>query len=267
MKKTRLANKQALEAWDVNAAFWDQKMGEGNDFVNLLIWPAIERLLGQVEGEHVLDIACGNGLSSRRLAAKGAHVVAFDFSKELIKHARSRSLEYSDRIEYKVVDATDEVTLSELGPGRYDTAICNMALFDIADITPLIQALPRLLKPSGRFVFSILHPCFNNLGMSHVAEMEENSGKKTTTYAVKIWKYMSSGASPSIAMNGQPKPHPFFHRPLQEIFGVCFESGFVLDGLEERAFPADYEKGGTSLSWNSNFSEIPPVLVARMILR
>ena len=165
------------------------------------------------------------------------------------------------------MDATDEPALRKLGSKQYDAAICNMALFDIADITPLLQALPHLLKPSGRFVFSIVHPCFNNSGMSHVAEMHDDAGTLTTKYAVKVWRYMSSGIEPGIAMRGQPEPHLYFHRPLQEIFGICFNAGFVLDGLEERSFPKDHKQGSSPLSWNGNFSEIPPVLVARMRLR
>jgi hypothetical protein len=38
-------NAQAKEAWDRNAAFWNDRMGEGNDFFNVLLWPAVERLL------------------------------------------------------------------------------------------------------------------------------------------------------------------------------------------------------------------------------
>jgi hypothetical protein len=41
-------------------------MGEGNDFVEVLIWPATERLLDITSGDRVLDIACGNGLTSRQ---------------------------------------------------------------------------------------------------------------------------------------------------------------------------------------------------------
>jgi len=40
----------------------------------------------------------------------------------------------------------------------------------------------------------------------------------------------------------------------------------VLDGLEERAFPPDHPSTRDYLSWGANFSEIPPVLVARMRL-
>jgi len=37
----------------------------------------------------------------------------------------------------------------------------------------------------------------------------------------------------------------------------------VIDALEERAFPPDHPPGGHPLGWGPNFSEIPPVLVAR----
>ena len=40
----------------------------------------------------------------------------------------------------------------------------------------------------------------------------------------------------------------------------------VLDGLEERAFPPDHPSTKDYLAWGANFSEIPPVLVARMRL-
>lgn len=266
MENTPQANEETRKVWDANAAFWDKRMGEGNDFVNILIWPAIERLLELKEGQHILDIACGNGLSSRRLAAKGAHVVALDFSEEMIRHARFRSTDHSDRIEYLVIDATDESALLEVGRERFDAAICNMALFDMVEISPLLQALSKLLKPGGRFVFSIVHPCFNNSGVAHVAEMEDREGKLITRYAVKIWSYMSSTVTHGIAIPGQPKLQLYFHRPLQEIFRICFQAGFVLDGLEERAFPTNYTGGSTPLSWNGNFSEIPPVLLARVRL-
>ncbi len=68
------ANESARSAWNQNAAFWDERMGGGNEFVEVLIWPATERLLALRPGERVLDIACGNGLSSRRLAAMGGKV-------------------------------------------------------------------------------------------------------------------------------------------------------------------------------------------------
>ena len=51
----RKSNNQA--AWNANAAFWDERMGDaGNDFVNVLIWPPTERLLDLLPGQSVLTL-------------------------------------------------------------------------------------------------------------------------------------------------------------------------------------------------------------------
>src|SRR5512136_1220237 len=97
-------NATTRAAWNANAAYWDERMGDdGNDFVNTLIWPPTERLLDLRAGERVLDIACGNGLYARRLAALGAQVVAFDFAAEFIALARQRTPEDA-RVSYQVLD-------------------------------------------------------------------------------------------------------------------------------------------------------------------
>ena len=57
--------------WNHNSAHWDDYMGEGNDFVEVLCWPAIEELMSIQPEQLVLDIACGNGLTSRRLGSPG----------------------------------------------------------------------------------------------------------------------------------------------------------------------------------------------------
>jgi 2-polyprenyl-3-methyl-5-hydroxy-6-metoxy-1,4-benzoquinol methylase len=78
-------------AWEANAEIWDARMGdEGNDFFNLLCWPALLSLLDIRPDRRYLDIACGNGLTSRRLAALGAQVTAFDFSSNPIEKAKAR---------------------------------------------------------------------------------------------------------------------------------------------------------------------------------
>jgi SAM-dependent methyltransferase len=194
-------------------------------------------------------------------------VTALDFSEEMIRFAQARTTEATDQIEYLILDATDEEALLKLGTGQYDAALCNMALFDMAEIQPLMRVLSHLLKPDGRFVFSVLHPCFNNSHMIQMAEMEDRAGEVVTTYSVKIYGYITPTVARGVALIGQPNPQLYFHRPLEQLLGAGFEAGFVLDGLEERAFPARFSTGSTPLSWSGHFSEIPPVLVARMRLR
>ena len=76
--------------WDANARWWDDRIGDGNDFQTLLIEPATERLLEIHEGDVILDAACGAGRFARRMAELGATVVAFDCSGEFVARARER---------------------------------------------------------------------------------------------------------------------------------------------------------------------------------
>jgi SAM-dependent methyltransferase len=265
----KAAHEQTRDAWNFNATYWDEFMGEGNDFVETLIWPPVQRLLALQPGARVLEIACGNGLYARKLANLGADVVATDFAPEMIARAKARLSPAAGKIEYEVLDATDEAALLALGERAFgerpfDAAICMMGLMDMSEIAPLMRALARLLQPGGRFIFAIMHPCFNSVHTTLMGEQEDRQGNIVTTYSVKISGYMTPSVARGAALRGQPVPHVYFHRPLQAVFGAAFSAGFVLDALEERAFPPDHPQGRNPLGWGARFSEIPPALVVRM---
>ena len=258
-------NQISKDAWNANAEIWDSRMGdEGNDFFNDLCWPVLASFLDPKPDSNILDVACGNGLTSRRLAVLGANVTAFDFSENLIEKAKTRS-NPDNRISYHIVDATDENQLLALGEKKFDSALSNMALFDMANIEMLFQTLPKLLRSNGVFAFSIMHPCFNNSSSVHVAE-EWDDGTINTRYAVKVSHYMTHYHVEGLAFRNQDKPHLYFERPIQYYMNIAFQNGFVVDGFEERAFPSDHPQSNP-LSWGGKFSEIPPVLVVRMKLK
>ncbi|HZT95676.1 MAG TPA: class I SAM-dependent methyltransferase [Chloroflexota bacterium] len=252
--------REAGDIWRHNAEFWDQRMGEGNDFQLTLVHPSVERLLQIEPGELILDAACGNGIFSRRLADLGAKVVAFDL-EPMIRLAEARSERYRDSIEYRILDATDRDALAELDSSRFDAACCNMALMDIADINPLLAAMPRLLKPGGRFVFSVCHPCFNTSGVARVLEQSDVDGELINAYSLRVLRYLSLEAEKGIAMVGQPEPQYYFNRTLSQLFGECFRAGLIVDGLEEPAFKEPWSKPSTAM-WD-RLPEIPPVLTVR----
>jgi 2-polyprenyl-3-methyl-5-hydroxy-6-metoxy-1,4-benzoquinol methylase len=258
-------NRQTREIWDRKAQFWDERMGEGNPFQRVLVGPASERLLEVQPGQVILEVACGNGVFSRRLASLGAQVVATDFSAGFLDLAKARTTEYPERIAYRLVDATDESQLLALGKRRFDAAVCSMALMDMVTIEPLMRALAQLLRPGGRFVFSLLHPAFNNPGGTRLAlEEEDRDGQLVETYYVKVSNYLRVPPVRGVGMLGEPAPHYYFHRSLSVLFGACFAADFVLDALDEPAF-GDDDRGGRPLDW-ANYKDILPVLVARMRL-
>ena len=257
-------NQETQAIWEQNASFWDSYIGEGNDFHRQLVEPTVLGLLDLQEGEVVLEVACGNGNFARRLASLGAKVVACDFSQTFIERARSRTSENADRIEYHVVDATQREKLVELGKQRFDVAACNMALMDISDIEPLMDALTCLLKPGGRFVFSIMHPCFNSMNCVKVAEESDRDGVLITRFGITTWGYITPNVQKGLGIIGQPEPHHYFHRPLSMLLQTAFRVGFVMDGIEEPVFDGQ-TKATRPLSWD-NFGEIPPVLTVGLRL-
>jgi 2-polyprenyl-3-methyl-5-hydroxy-6-metoxy-1,4-benzoquinol methylase len=252
--------------WDNLAEWWDDKIGDGNATQDYLVEPTQERLLGLKPGEQVLDVACGAGRFTRRMASSGARIVAFDHSNRFIERARRRTTQHADRIEYRVLNATHSGALLALGRRSFDAAVCTMALMDMAEITPLFAALRELLKPGGRFVWSVTHPVFNSGDARLTARQEESGTALINTFAVSVSGYLNARHYRGIGVPGQPEVQDYFHRPLSMLLNAAFENGFVLDRLEEPAFPPDLPKpAGRPLSW-VNFTEIPQVLVARMRL-
>lgn len=97
-----------------------------------------------------------------------------------------------------------------------------------------------------------------------MGELEDRNGTLVTTYSVKTARYITPFTQIGLAMNGQPVPHPCFHRPLSVLLAPALASGLVLDAFEERTFPPDKLTGTNPLSWNGRFSEIPPALIVRL---
>lgn len=259
-----LANR-TREIWELNAPFWDARMGDGDDFQRDLAVPAVEGLLGAQEGTAILDVACGNGAFARRLADQGAEVVACDFAETFITLARGRDSQRTTArkhpIDYRVVDATDESALLALGEDRFDAVLCNMALMDMIDIEPLFWAVPRLLREHGRFVFTIMHPAFNHQEAHFVAEDRRTDAGRETEYSLRISSYLRVPPTRGESMSGLPESSYTFHRPLSEILNAAFNAGLLMDGIAEPAFP--HGSGSTKAGSWMNYPTIPPILAAR----
>src|SRR5258708_6968273 len=72
---------------------WDPQAYERNGaFVHGLASGALEWLNAQM-GEFILDLGCGDGQLTQRVAATGAHVLGVDASLEMIAAARERGIE------------------------------------------------------------------------------------------------------------------------------------------------------------------------------
>jgi len=253
-----MLNDEVKAIWNANAAFWDGRMGEGNTFHKTLIEPTQLAMLDIKPGQQILDIACGNGQFARKMAGLEAKVTAVDFAEKFIRIAKAKS---SPGIDFRVIDATSVVDLSTLAGTRYDAVVCTMAMMDMENIDILINHIPGLLKTDGKFVFSVLHPCFNSGENVLVHERDEIGGEVKNKYSVKISNYLVEKSELGIGMVGQPEAQYYFHRPISTILRACFKAELVLDALEEPSF-TDIEN--SERIYDNVYKHIPAALVCRL---
>lgn len=123
-----------MQTW--NADRYQQHAG----FVPELGTPVLD-LLAVAAGERVLDLGCGDGALTEKIAAGGAVVVGIDSSPDMVEAARRRG------IDARVGDGTALPFAAE-----FDAVFSNAALHWMPDPDPVIAGVRRALKPGGRFV-------------------------------------------------------------------------------------------------------------------
>jgi SAM-dependent methyltransferase len=113
---------------------------ENGAFVPALGAGVLEWLAPQV-GERILDLGCGDGQLTAKIAAAGAIVVGVDASSAMIEGARSRD------IDARVCNAENLPFVSE-----FDAVFSNAALHWVRNQDAMLAGVKRALRPGGRFV-------------------------------------------------------------------------------------------------------------------
>ena len=102
---------------------------------------AVLDLLDPKPGERILDLGCGDGALTEKLAASGASVLGIDASADMIAAATARGLDCR---------VGDGQRLDFIG--EFDAVFTNAALHWMPDGAAVIAGVFRALKPGGRFV-------------------------------------------------------------------------------------------------------------------
>jgi 2-polyprenyl-3-methyl-5-hydroxy-6-metoxy-1,4-benzoquinol methylase len=176
-----------------------------------LLNPALFDLLGDVKGQRILDAGCGQGYLSRMLARRGAHVTGIEFAPPGYEYAVQEEQRTPLGIEFLRGDLTRPFGLES----SFDSVVANMVFMDIEDYQAAMRNCLRALCPNGRFVFSLLHPCF-----------EEPSSAWPGQRFVAVREYL--------------RPHRFeqdlaygFHRPLSHYLNFVTGQGCHIERVVE----------------------------------
>lgn len=112
-------------------------------------------VLGDVADRDVLEVGSGAGQCSRWVRARGGRAVGLDLSHRQLQH--SRRLDEATGIDVPSVRGT--ATHLPFADASFDVVFCSFgALQFVADIDVAVAATARVLRPGGRFAFSITHP-------------------------------------------------------------------------------------------------------------
>jgi SAM-dependent methyltransferase len=113
------------------------------------------RVLGDVAGRRVLEVGCGAAQCARWLVTQGALPVGLDVSHRQLQHGRR--LDGSTGSEVPTVCAT--ATALPFPDGSFDAAFSAFgALQFVYDAEAAVAEVARVLRPGGRFAFSVTHP-------------------------------------------------------------------------------------------------------------
>jgi SAM-dependent methyltransferase len=120
------------------------------------------RLVGNVAGKAVIDLACGEGYYSRELRRQGAaRVVGVDLSRAMIGLAVAEEARRPLGVEYRVGDVRELDV-----PGEFDLAYAAYLLnyaHTAEELTQMCRAVARSLRPGGRFVTANNNPAGTNI--------------------------------------------------------------------------------------------------------
>ncbi|MBI3942441.1 MAG: class I SAM-dependent methyltransferase [Chloroflexi bacterium] len=213
----------------------------------------IFEISGDIQGKRVCDLACGEGHLSRMLAQRGAIVTGVDLSINLLQHAIRQSEGLN--ISYVLDNAH---TLIKLGDGSFDIVICKMALMDIPDIVSTFEAVNRILERNGKFIFAILHPCFETPFTVPEKQVELDENGRFVAWRVRRYTDEGYWKSGGIGIRGRVGA---YHRMLSTYINVLLESGFQLNKLAEPILP----KGEYAELEDQLKSQIPSILIVSSI--
>ncbi len=261
----------ARSSWDHVADWYDELLEDrGSDHHERIILPGTIRLLGNVAGEKVLDIACGQGVLCRRLAELGAEVTGVDAAPRLIDAANrlNERITTANKPRYFVGDAR-ELGSPGIGDG-YDGATCIMALMNIDPLSPLFEGVNAALRPGGTLVAVLLHPAFRAPGQTSWGWDEgATKAERGQRQYRRVEGYLSPGASeivmnPGAVARGRPAiTTTTHHRPIQAYVRALAEAGLLIDALEEWPSLRVSQPGPRADEENRLRREIPMFLAIR----
>ncbi len=188
------------------------------------------RLLGDVRGKRVLELACGGAQNSAALSSWGADVVALDISPNQLQFARNLREDTAATFDLVTGDMAAPLMFR---PESFDIVLSAFGWEFVSDLRGCVAHCAELIRPGGQLLMSTVHP---------LTAFDWEIGRSTllvTDYfnpPVEVWEEpVPEGHSPGLT----------FFRTIEELVRSVTSAGLVVERLLE---PYPLEPGGAEES-------------------
>jgi 2-polyprenyl-3-methyl-5-hydroxy-6-metoxy-1,4-benzoquinol methylase len=175
----------------------------------------------------VLDVACGEGYFSRKMALIAKEIIAFDNSTQMIKLAKEQNSIDKYKINYIVADMTD---INFLKKSSIDICICNFVVHYLRpdQYFDFFKNIEKILKPGGKLILSGPHPYFylqNTIGGTM-----KYKNIKNFDYIKSRGEYFSGTIR---TINNNLLNIGLYHSTMEDYLGSIINSGLKMEKFIE----------------------------------
>jgi len=170
--------------------------------------PTTLALLPTVNNTDVLDAGCGHGWYADWLVHHGARVVAVDRSAAMVALAQKR---LADRA--RVIQGDVSNLRSVFADETFDLVLSSLVLHYQVDLSSVFAEFARLLRPSGKLVFSTHHPVHDQASIL-------DPGYLNAELIEEEWGWLG-------------KKMRYYRRPLRDLIEPLADAGFLIERLCE----------------------------------
>ena len=202
----------------------DEKENLWNEYLDI---PSMTKLIEKhVDGCDVLDLGCGSGMFAARVKSWGGNVVGLDQSLTMINIARREN----PKIEFYLSHAEKMPFHKQ----QFDLIYSCLMIHYFKELSPLFAEVARVIRHSGRFIFSFHHP------VDEVTDFVFNG----STYDVTMRPYFHNDEYRWDMVDGMELVS--YHHTFETIFNALNKNDFVVKQLIEHT-PSDSIKNKYSM--------------------
>ena len=227
--ETQRANRRD---WDAYADDYQATHGEFLRDIGFVWCPegvdeADAKVLGDVAGRDVLEVGCGAAQCARWLTVRGARAVGLDIAERQLQHARR----IDDETGVAVPTVAGTATALPFPAASFDVVFSAFgALQFVADAALAVAEAARVLRPGGRFAFSVTHPVRWT--------MPDDPTRAGLVVTSSYWD-----RTPYVEQDDAGRvTYVEHHRTLGDWVGLLAGEGFRIERLLEPEWPAGHDR-------------------------